>query len=114
MKYELKRPCKSCPFRSDKRFILRKERCRQIADLFRTSPGGTFACHNTTTTMDRGSDHEDAQHCAGALILAVKSDTWDSQMLRIADRLGFLSHLDLQSPVYESFDEFVEVVGEKN
>lgn len=114
MKFELPRPCANCPFRSDKPFHLHPQRAHEIM-----SGDHTFACHKTvdydaiSSTDDddgeskyvhRRSDNE--QHCAGLLILREKMSR-PTQMMRIAERLGFYdpTKLDMNSPVFENIDE---------
>lgn len=105
MLYTLKSPCQCCPFRTDIKFPL--NRAKDIADgLLNDRP---FACHNTTTTKGRSVKHKDAQHCAGALIVLEKMNKPHQAML-----LGMILNkynnrdLKLDSPVYDTLDEFVE------
>lgn len=103
MKYDLKKPCKSCPFRHDTHFTFPHDRVEEI--LY--SPGG-FACHNTTIVKRRSVNHHKAQACAGRLILLEREGLSD-QMMRIAERLGFYdrTQLDINDPyVFEDIDSF--------
>ncbi len=103
MKYNLKRPCDLCPFRNDsKRLYVRPERLAEMAS-------GEFCCHKTGETNDETGSIEptkDSQHCAGLLIMLEKMER-PHQMMRICERLGLYdrSVLDMDSPVFESFEE---------
>ena len=105
-------PCDNCPFRNDIKPYLTAERVEELEEgLVR----GEFPCHKTTTHTDHpdGGDYltnRDAeQHCAGALILLEKLEE-PSQMMRISERLGMYdaSALDMDAPVYDSWDEMIE------
>lgn len=113
MKFDLRRPCAECPFRNDRPGYLTEERAEEIADAVTSSRGSTFTCHKTTIP-DPASDGEmmdgpNAQHCAGALILAEKGGTV-GQMVRIAERLGLYdaSKLDMDAPIFEDAEEMIE------
>ena len=102
MKYQLRTPCKHCPFRSDIRPYITLGRVRDIL-------GQPFSCHKTTTEKYRNNSHPDAQHCAGSLILHERMNS-PHQMMRIAERLGLYDHtkLDMQAPVYQTFSEMLK------
>lgn len=51
MKFDLKRPCKDCPFRSDIPGYLTKARAREIIDGI-TRGQATFSCHKTNDFSD--------------------------------------------------------------
>lgn len=104
MNFNLKRPCKECPFRSDIRPYLRKSRVREILDaLFKQDQ--TFACHKTLDFDEEGESliTSKSQHCAGALILMEKNGR-ANQMMRIAERLGLYDRkkLDMSAPVFST------------
>lgn len=100
MKYDLRTPCASCPFRSDIRPFIRAARVKEIINS-----NAEFACHKTCDydEDDGGSVGPKAQHCAGLLILLEKIGR-PHQMMRICERLGLYdaSKLDMDAPVYES------------
>lgn len=105
MNFDLKRPCKDCPFRTDVIPYLRPSRAREITDsLIRQQ--GTFSCHKTN---DFGGDDGEAietsktQHCAGATIMLEKLGR-PNQLMRIAERLGVYDRkkLDMAAPVYDT------------
>lgn len=112
MRFELRRPCASCPFRTDIVPFLHAARAREIAKAL---VHHTFTCHNTTidhedeeTGESMRIDGPDAQHCAGALIMLEHVNA-PSQMMRIAERLGLYDRtkLDMSSPVYTTPAAFV-------
>ena len=110
MKFQLRKPCSNCPFRSDAaRLPLREARAQDLADGLDRS---TFTCHKTAV-YDAESDEmvegPNAQHCAGALIM-LEHEGSPSQAMRIAERLRIYDRrvLDMESPVFRSRDEFVE------
>jgi hypothetical protein len=105
MSYALTSPCKDCPFRSDIRPYLTRERIDQIDNsLIRAE----FPCHKTTEHDDDDNyvPTDNEQHCAGALILLEKLER-PSQMMRIAERLGLYDRrkLDMKAPVFDTFKE---------
>lgn len=113
MKYEMKTPCKHCPFRSNIRGYLTKERVIEIAHSVLS--GQSFPCHKTTEAIESDDGIEDmeatpdSQECAGASIFAQRHKT-SSQMSRIAERLGMkVAKLNSRAKVCRSVDEMVEV-----
>lgn len=108
MNFDLKRPCKDCPFRTDVKPYLTASRAREITDAI-TRQQATFSCHKTNQLVD-GDDGENevletgkSQHCAGALIMLERLER-PNQMMRIAERLGMYdaSKLDMDAPVFDS------------
>jgi len=114
MKYDLKKPCEQCPFRSDKPFPLDHDRVMEITNglLYENTP---FSCHKTTTSIGRTNNHKEAQHCGGALIFMEKNDN-AHQMMRIMERLGMYDRtkLDMDSPVFDDQREMADVCSEMN
>lgn len=116
MRFDLKRPCKDCPFRSDRPGYLTRGRASEIVrHLMPDQPGrgGSFTCHKTTVPLDDDddtgemTDGPNAQHCAGALIMLEKVDRLGfNQSLRLAMRLGMFNPdgLDMASPVHTPED----------
>jgi hypothetical protein len=110
MKYNLRKPCANCPFRTDIDPYLNDERAREIVDsLVR----GEFPCHKT---LDYSHDDEDGEarntqktaHCAGALIM-LEHDEQPGQMMRIMERIGGYDRrlLDMESPVFKRRADFI-------
>lgn len=82
MKFDLKIPCKDCPFikGSSTNITLSEDRLEEIKEGLENDQ--TFICHKT---LDSPSPQQ--QHCAGALIYLEKQER-PNQMMRIAERLG--------------------------
>lgn len=107
MKFNLKKPCANCPFRTDRpeqKGWLGRGRAQGIANTT-----GTFSCHKTTeaTLGDKhASDKE--QQCAGFLIMREHMQE-PNQMMRIAERLGMYNHtqLDMAAPVFDHSSKFI-------
>jgi hypothetical protein len=99
MHFDLKKPCKDCPFLpgSCTNTTLKPGRIDSIIKAVHEEDL-TFACHKTT---DR-PDQVDWQHCAGALIHLEKSGD-SNQMVQLAERLGLYdpSKLDMSIKVIE-------------
>lgn len=112
MKYTLRRPCKSCPFRTDVEPFLHPERVEEILGAM-FEEDKNFACHNTVShdsDTGEGQIHANSQHCAGAMILMERND-YANQGMRIAERLGFYDRSKLcmgpETPVYQTPDEMI-------
>lgn len=105
MRFNLKRPCENCPFKSDVGFL-----CRSRADEILSAvlyEGKTFTCHKTL-----GKKKIEQSHCAGALIMLEQNksrEETDNQMVQIAIRLGLYdqSIIDMSSDVHTP-DSFLE------
>lgn len=110
MKFDLRKPCANCPFRTDINFPLAQERVEQIVEAI-TDLDQTFACHKTVKHDDDGEHvhSKNEQHCAGALILLERIQR-PNQMMRIAERCGFYDRhkLEMDAPVFGSADEMIE------
>jgi hypothetical protein len=115
MNFNLKRPCKNCPFRNDVGFFMTPERRAQIAEAL-TTGHQTFACHNTVDydKWDEAGEYRATggeSHCAGALIVLAKEGVlWENQMLRLAAALRLFNPdiLDMDAPVFENMEEFAD------
>lgn len=110
MKMNMTHPCANCPFRSDIRPFLHRDRAAEIADsllLFDES----FPCHKTTEHDDDGEyvpGVEGEQHCAGAMILLWKLRR-PNQGMRIAMRLRLFDpeKLAIGAPVFSDDQGFI-------
>ncbi len=103
MRFDLVRPCKDCPFRSDIPGYLTVERVRQIVNDI-THRQATFSCHKTNTFRDGETiETKESQHCAGAMIFLERIER-PNQLMRIAERFGSYDHkrLDMDSPVFKT------------
>lgn len=123
--FDLKRPCKKCPFRRDIHPFLRRERAEEIAEALLS--GLNFYCHETVD-YDRW-EHEDEeggsegeycpdgeeQHCAGASMMLWRYGT-PNQMMRICLRLNLLDPnvLERGDNVFESPEEFIDHHGSEH
>lgn len=128
--FGLKRPCSNCPFRKDlekNRGWLGEARAAGIAkDSFFYLYD--FPCHKTTSSDDEydyWDDEDECDHhhtgrkagpneiqCAGVSIMQVKLGI-PSQRMQLAERLGLaeregLNDLDLESPVFDSVQDFID------
>jgi hypothetical protein len=122
MKYDLTKPCKTCPFLKDAGIRLREVRIREIAKGVTTNPGATFACHNTVDYDAVREEEEEGvrghisgeneKHCAGALLFAKKQGLLGfPQMQRLAMRLRMFDPNDLteeeQAKVWDDTSQWV-------
>jgi hypothetical protein len=109
MKFDLRKPCNNCPFRTDIVFTLAQARVEQIVHAI-TELDQTFACHKHLKNDDDGFNipHKNDQHCAGAMILLERIHR-PNQMMRIAERVGLYDRhkLDMSAPVFGSADEMI-------
>jgi hypothetical protein len=114
MKFDLKRPCLHCPFRTDRPGYLTAARAAEIIDSLTRDDWSWFGCHETTIP---GEDEEGfstrecgngTQQCAGSLILLRKLN-WLNVPSRIAIATGALDlgALDMSAPVVDTPEEFV-------
>lgn len=106
MNFDLKAPCKDCPFKNNvahQRGWLGKSRAESIIHAI-TEEDKTFQCHKT---LDLAS--ESAQHCAGATILLERLDN-PNQWMRIAERINFYDRnkLVMDSPVFDTPEQFIK------
>lgn len=111
MKYDLTKPCSNCPFRNDIKPFLSKARAKQISSgLLNNIP---FTCHKTTTEKGLSVDNRNTRHCAGALIVLEKLGQ-PHQMMRISERLGLYDcrKLEMESPVFDNFKQFIKANNE--
>ena len=104
MRYDVKRPCSNCPFRSDRFFPLHPDRIQEIADDLT----GIFPCHKTVDYGDNGGTVTDeTRACAGFLLVHERQGT-TTNLMRIMERFGVYrpGELDMNAPVYGSFAEY--------
>lgn len=120
MKYDLKTPCKNCPFRNDESRITFscKERAEEIAE---SAYRNGFPCHLSAAHDDNDEgggfyDDGNAQHCAGFIIMKMKEEggePWPGidNDEELAERLS--GRIDWAAPVFESEEEFIEANNNK-
>jgi len=110
MNFNLKKPCKDCPFLIGRMFPLNRERREEIAE-FITTHQGTFPCHKTTEFDDDSElvNSDKTEHCAGAAIMLEKMKQ-PNQMMRWMERIGEYDYtkLAMDSDVFDSADEFID------
>jgi hypothetical protein len=114
MHFNLKRPCAHCPFRRDCRpgWLGRGGSERLVEAL---TQDRTFACHETLTEDEQGQtvQHEQSQHCAGALLVLERDPhqggLFSNFLVRFAARFDLFdpTRLDRQAPVFASFAAFI-------
>jgi hypothetical protein len=102
MTFGMTRPCVECPFLTNNNLYLHTRRAEEIAQALEHS---TFACHMTLQQVPQ-------QHCAGALVIMARANTW-GDMQQIAERIGLFdsTKLDLAANVFESFTAFARFYG---
>ena len=94
--FDLKKPCKGCPFRTqgEKRVrFLGEERIVEIVEAM-TEQQKTFTCHETL-------QNERQQHCAGAIVFlnnTTKTGYAKIQWARIAERLSWGKPQNITDP----------------
>lgn len=115
MKFDLRTPCKNCPFRADETAI--RFACRERAEEIEESAyRNGFPCHlsaDYTGDDDEGGGYvfgNNTQHCVGALIMYLKGGyegniPYGNLPGHDQDRIS--SRLDMMSPVWESDEDFL-------
>jgi hypothetical protein len=123
LKYDLKKPCKNCPFSIGKEAIkfYSRERAEEIEE---TAYRNGFPCHLSAElrehyvdgNMEEGYfEGDNTQHCAGAAIMFMRNyeGPWPGiyNDEEIYERL--CERVDWDSDAYYSVDEFLEGSVEK-
>ena len=119
MRYDLKRPCKHCPFRSDETRITFA--CRERADdIQEHAYRRGFPCHESAVHVEAEDDPigdggfvpgPNTQHCAGFIIMQLKEATgspWpginnDDELLQKLE-----AQIDWDAPVFDDTDAFLD------
>lgn len=120
MRFNLYKPCDSCPFLKSKEGCrLTVGRVKEIAGMMLQPQGSTFACHKTTFEVvdDEGESDMAAgaksKHCAGALIFAEKNNN-ATQIMRIMERIGeykrdkFMSDKEVVDSVFDNLAQMIK------
>lgn len=106
MMFNLKKPCKDCPFHKESfmRSTLSEGRMEEIVHGLIVEEG-TFHCHKTTHGKAKTE-----QHCAGAILMIENHSTKATQPLRMAERLGLYKkdEMDFSVPVIRAEDYLKE------
>jgi hypothetical protein len=115
MRFDLKTPCKNCPFRTDEAAI--RFRCASRAEeIAESAYRNGFPCH-LSAEIDEDDEEpgyefgENTQHCAGAIIMFLKSDYgsgWPGigNDEDLAERLS--TQMNMDAPVFDTEEEFIE------
>lgn len=115
--YQLKRPCKNCPFAPTKTRI--KFSCRERAEeISESAYRNGFPCHLSASLIeDDDGDNSgyvfgsNTQHCVGAIMMFLKDNNecgWPGiyNDEDLASRLW--GHVDWTAPHYETETDFIE------
>ena len=125
-RYDLKRPCRHCPFRTDETAI--RFQCRERAEEIEEGAyRNGFPCHKSadlieTDDINGGQDGyalgENTQHCVGYIIMQFKSGMAYGGWPGIGNDEELVEHLEAQidwdAPVFENDEEFFAANEEKN
>ena len=117
MKFDLKTPCRNCPFRNDETRITFacRERAEEIEEIaYRQG----FVCHLSAEEHELADGESvfefgpDSQHCAGALLMFLH-DTGGSgnvpfERLDEDEQDRIQQRLDWSAPVFETSEEFID------
>lgn len=118
MKFDLRTPCKNCPFRTDETAI--RFACRERAEEIEESAyRHGFPCHLSADLIENDDDGDgyafgdNTQHCVGATIMFARNGGGNIPFERLPEALQdrITSRLDWSAPVYESEDDFLESYG---
>lgn len=116
MRYDLKGPCKNCPFTTTKDRIVFADESR-AAEIAESAYRRGFPCHRSAKVQedeDGGSDEyvegPNSQHCMGAIIMFIRDGqtAWpgvnnnEALVERIANRVNLLA------PVFDSEQAFID------
>jgi hypothetical protein len=117
VKFDLKTPCKNCPFRTDATAI--RFSCRERAEEIEESAyRHGFPCHLSAELNedDENGGYEfgaNTQHCAGALLMYLKGDDQNIPFERLSSRRQdeIAGRMDFDAPVFEGPDAFLDAYG---
>lgn len=118
MKFDLRTPCKNCPFRTDETAI--RFACRERAvEIEESAYRNGFPCH-LSADFDEDEDDggyvfgDNTQHCAGATIMYLQggaSGNVPFEWLPERKQDAITDRLDFDAPVYDSPDDFLDSYG---
>ena len=120
-RWDLKRPCKHCPFRTDDTAIRFAARSR-AEEIEESAYRNGFPCHQHAEFADEEEDGEyrqsgyhaaddgSSQHCAGALLMYLMSGSGNVpyEYLDEEEQERVENRLDWSAPVFESEEDFLE------
>ena len=117
MKFDLKTPCKNCPFRNDKTRITFS--CRERAEEIEESAyRNGFPCHLSAVPPDDDDESDNAgytageetQHCVGYIIMQIKESGGGTPWPGMGNDEDLLDKLearvDMNAPVFNDSEEF--------
>lgn len=119
MNFKLRRPCKDCPFRSDRFAFLTPARAKDIGAAV-AHKDQTFTCHKTIdySLWDEEDDPEGEnrgrgegeQMCAGALLFIENVNPGGNYMVRLAQAVGLYDPTKLRRdvPVFATLKAFIK------
>ena len=116
-RYDLRTPCRNCPFRSDETRI--RFSCRERAEEIEESAyRNGFPCHLSAELVEDDEEWESngyvfgdaTQHCAGYILMQLhesSGDAWpgmgnDEELLERLEQ-----RMNLEAPVFHSIEEFL-------
>lgn len=119
MNFDLKKPCKGCPFRKGEGAVRLTE--GRVHEVWRsaTHNGPMFQCHNTVDYDSSDFDDEElgvvskgeAQHCLGAVIAGVNSGDGPNQYARVCAQLKLLDVAAVEACADEVFSSEEEMLA---
>ena len=116
MRFDLKKPCKNCPFRTDKTAIRfsGRERAEEIEE---SAYRNGFPCHlSAIDTSEEDEERggytfgEDTQHCAGYIIMRLNEGDTEWPGIDNDEELGerLAMQMNFKSPVFQSTEDFLD------
>tara|TARA_R110002074_G_C12558458_1_gene667668 strand:+ start:45684 stop:46133 length:450 start_codon:yes stop_codon:yes gene_type:complete len=116
-RFDLKTPCKNCPFRTDEAAI-RFYNGERAAEISESAYRNGFPCHLSAENLEDDDEGEgggfvfgeNTQHCAGAIIMFLH-DGWGGSWPGIgnddalAERLAL--QMNMEAPVFENEEDFI-------
>lgn len=123
MKFDLKTPCRNCPFRTDETRIT--FRCRSRAEeIEEIAYRQGFVCHLSADECETpdGESYfdfgENSQHCAGALIMYLNetggSGNVPFEQLDQEEQDAISERIDWTAPVFETGEDFINANAGEN
>lgn len=118
MRFDLQKPCRNCPFRTDETAI--RFACRERAEEIENSAyRNGFPCHLSGEIDDDADDAgyefgPNTQHCAGAMIMYLNrggSGNVVFERLSAKQQGRLEDRLDFDAPVYENETAFLDSYG---
>jgi len=117
MRFDLRTPCKHCPFRTDATAIRFAARSRAV-EIEELAYRQGFPCHQSADLVELDDEDgnetsgyvfgDNTQHCAGALIMHTRDGDGPVpfQQLDEAQQDAILERLDYSAPVFEDEEAF--------